>query len=227
MRLARNPASFQLVVSFPLTTWFLPCEMQYMEVRMDLINSMNLIFLWIENIKQDRDKDGFSERHVGSLLAIGTLGLNIWKEAPERSINDLEGNSSSSRQDHDLQDLTLEELGKLQNELKLILQKQAELTRTAELERNSFEWKKLLEKVSCIDSDKSTSCNDCNHQHSTSIIRNRGKDVCLDSNSKCSIGKKSLSFLLKKMFLCSSGITPAPSLRDHAVLESRMEKVNA
>ncbi|KAG2712748.1 hypothetical protein I3760_04G140200 [Carya illinoinensis] len=177
-----------------------------------------------QNIKQDPGKEGFSERHIiGSLLAIGTFGENAWKEAPESIIN-LEGNSSSH--DHDLQDLTLEELGKLQNELNLILHKQgAELTRSAELERNNVEWKNLLDKDSSLDSDESTS-NECNQQHSTNIVRNSGKDVCLDSNSKGTTnGKKSLSFLLQKMFVCSSAITPAFSLRDHALPESRMEKI--
>lgn len=189
--------------------------------------SINLIFQLIENIKQDPGKEGFSERRIGSLLTIGTFGENAWKEAPERSIN-LEGNPSSS-QDHDLHDLTLEELGKLQNELNLILHKQgAELTRSAELERNDVEWKNLPDKDSSLDSDDQSTSNDCNQQRGTSIVRNRGKDVCLDSNSKGTInGKRSLSFLLKKMFVCSRGITPAPSLRDHALPESRMEKVNA
>ncbi|XP_041009084.1 protein DEEPER ROOTING 1-like [Juglans microcarpa x Juglans regia] len=179
-----------------------------------------------QNIKQDPGKEGFSERHIGSLLAIGTLGENAWKEDPESSIN-LVGNSSSS-QDHDLQDLTLEELGKLQNELNSILHKQgAELTLSADLERNNVEWKNLLDKDSSLDSDDQSTSNDCNQQRSISIVRNIGKDVCLDSNSKGTINsKKSFSFLLEKMFVCSSGITqPAPSLRDHALPESRMEKI--
>ncbi|KAE8681364.1 Detected protein of unknown function [Hibiscus syriacus] len=58
----------------------------------------------------------------------------------------------------------------------------------------------------------------------TSLVHSRWKDVSLD-NSKAAIGKKSLLFLLKKMFVCINGFSPAPiSLRDPA-LESRMEKM--
>ncbi|KAI5320054.1 hypothetical protein L3X38_039762 [Prunus dulcis] len=60
---------------------------------------------------------------------------------------------------------------------------------------------------------------------SGSVVLSRGKDVCLE-NTNTAIGKKSLSFLLKKVFVCRSGFAPAaaPGLRD-PILESRMEKI--
>lgn len=54
------------------------------------------------------------------------------------------------------------------------------------------------------------------------IILGRCKDVC--EKKKKTIGKKSLTFLVKKMFACRSGFAPAPSIRD-TFQESRMEKV--
>ncbi|KAK8660669.1 hypothetical protein V6N13_051584 [Hibiscus sabdariffa] len=39
------------------------------------------------------------------------------------------------------------------------------------------------------------------------------------------IDKKPLSFLLKKMFVCTSVLSPAPSLRDPILPDSPMEKV--
>lgn len=57
-------------------------------------------------------------------------------------------------------------------------------------------------------------------------IIGRCKDhVCKTNNKKTVNGMKSVSFLLKKMFVCSSGFAPTPSLRD-TLPESRMEKVN-
>ena len=65
-----------------------------------------------------------------------------------------------------------------------------------------------------------------------SAIIGRCKEVMSESkkkkkknnNNKVNIGKKSISFLLKNMFVCRSGFAPAPSLRD-TLQESRMEKV--
>lgn len=57
------------------------------------------------------------------------------------------------------------------------------------------------------------------------IFLNSVKDVCLENTKGGGIGKKSLSFVLKKMFVCrSAGLAPAPSLRD-PLTESRKEKV--
>lgn len=59
----------------------------------------------------------------------------------------------------------------------------------------------------------------------SSLIPGRGRDLCFD-NSKSGIGKKSLSFLLKKMFVCRSGFQHTPTFKDPLPAESRMEKVN-
>ncbi|GFP91685.1 hypothetical protein PHJA_001312500, partial [Phtheirospermum japonicum] len=57
------------------------------------------------------------------------------------------------------------------------------------------------------------------------IILERCKDVCENKkNKKKTIGKKSIAFLVKKIFVCRSGFAPTPSLRD-TFQESRMEKL--
>uniref|UniRef100_UPI001C13001A hypothetical protein n=1 Tax=Proteus mirabilis TaxID=584 RepID=UPI001C13001A len=61
-------------------------------------------------------------------------------------------------------------------------------------------------------------------QRSTNLVLNRGKDVSVDS-AKNTIGKKSFSFLLKKMFVCNSGFPSGPSPKA-PIPESRMEKVD-
>ncbi|KAF4399356.1 hypothetical protein G4B88_022439 [Cannabis sativa] len=48
--------------------------------------------------------------------------------------------------------------------------------------------------------------------------------ISAGKNKKDNIGKKSISFLLKKMFVCGSGFGPTPSLRD-SLQESKMEKL--
>jgi hypothetical protein len=60
-------------------------------------------------------------------------------------------------------------------------------------------------------------------ERTISVILGRCKDIC-ENNKKKAIGKKSISFLLKKIFVCRSGFAPQPSLRD-TLQESRMEKV--
>ena len=149
------------------------------------------------------------------------------KEDPESQ--SLQGNLQSSSQDH-LQDLTPEELGELHKELKSLFHKQvsAEHDSTPEQDINyphllSY---KILD-IHTENSDEPTDDlkqKDGHHfQSGSSLVISREKDVCLD-NRKSAIGKKSLSFLLKKMFVCRNGFSPTHSLRD-PVPESKMDKV--
>lgn len=57
----------------------------------------------------------------------------------------------------------------------------------------------------------------------TSVILNKAKEICMDKNT--GIRQRSISFLLKKMFICHGGFAPTPSLRD-PIPELRMEKVS-
>ncbi|RVW44095.1 hypothetical protein CK203_074933 [Vitis vinifera] len=178
--------------------------------------------------QQEPQKEEFSDWPHG-LLAIGTFGKNDVKEDPEK--HNLQGSLPSS-QDH-LQDLTPEEVGKLQKELKSLLHKQvsAEHGSIPELDNPNLPLDKILDSLSSWGFDTATSnasTNDLKQrddrlQRSSGLIISRGKDVCLD-DSKSAIAKKSLSFLLKKMFICRSGFAPTPSLKD-PVPESRMDKI--
>lgn len=162
------------------------------------------------------------------MLAIGTFGNNGIKENSKH--NDLQEIPSSS-QDHQ-QQLTPEEVGKLQNELNLLLHKQAESTSDTESDAANLVLDKFLHSNPSLEDGK-TKCDvcsddsnnkDCCLQGANSVILSKGKDISVDKTSSA-INRKSLSFLLKKMVVCGSGFTPTPSLRDQ-VPESRMEKVD-
>ncbi|KAK8503187.1 hypothetical protein V6N13_025947 [Hibiscus sabdariffa] len=161
-------------------------------------------------VRQQPCKEEFSDWPHG-LLAIGTFGNKI-KQEPEKPSPQ---QNVPSTQDHVnyLHGLTPEEVGRLQKELNLIFQEHVEPT-TSSAPIDKF-----------LDINSTTTDDDGEERVcSTSLVHSRGKDMSLD-NSKAAIGKKSLSFLLKKMFVCRSGFSPAPiSLRD-PVMESMMEKM--
>ncbi|KAL2553996.1 hypothetical protein Fot_07615 [Forsythia ovata] len=81
-------------------------------------------------------------------------------------------------------------------------------------------------------SDESINDNSANKddliQRTTSVVRSRESDIRLQSTGK-SIGRKSLSFLLKKALLCGGGFSSTPILRDPfpepKLDKSRMEKI--
>ncbi|KAJ7979224.1 NGR2 [Quillaja saponaria] len=158
---------------------------------------------------QEPCKEELSDWSHG-LLAIGTLGNDNLKEDPDRR-NDIPAENLYSSQDH-LQELTHEELGNLQNNNKA---------------NESFNSKHLDLEVDRVQNNKSSEeCKSKNNRFclSRSLVLSRGKDVCLDNNNNA-IGEKSLSFLLKKMFVCKNGFQPPPSLKDPLPSESRMEKI--
>lgn len=158
------------------------------------------------------------------LLAIGTFGNNDLKENPE--IQNTQENPSASEEEEVL-DFTPEEVGKLQKELtKLLSRKSNKEKETADLPLDRFlncpsslEVDRRISNALCTDSFRS----DEDIDRTISVILGRCKEMCAE-NKKKAIGKKSISFLLKKMFVCGSGFAPAPSLRD-TFQESRMEKV--
>ncbi|PPD97410.1 hypothetical protein GOBAR_DD05560 [Gossypium barbadense] len=181
-------------------------------------------------------KEEFNDWPHG-LLAIGTLGNKIKQEADQKA--NLH-QCVPSTQDHVnyLHGLTAEEVGKLQKELNLIFQEHGP-TSPANLEAPSLPFDRFLDADSSTVEDEERVCSGCSDGSNlnnrkddhhlqycnSSLVQSRGKDMCSD-NSKAAIGKKSLSFLLKKMFVCRSGFSPAPiSLRDPAVMESRTEKL--
>ncbi|KGN66315.1 uncharacterized protein LOC105436336 isoform X1 [Cucumis sativus] len=181
-----------------------------------------------EIVHKTRPEEFSNWSHV--LLAIGTFGDENLNEArPKRS----QENSSSSLQQH-LKDLTPEELNILQKEFNLLLAehlKQSgptlefevskhcpsniflnrQLTFGSETTKKELCYEELIKKSNIF-------------QH---VILSKGKDVGVDANDTAIIGKRTLSLLLKKIFVCGGGTAPpavvTPPLRP--ALESKMEKI--
>ncbi|CAI9773530.1 unnamed protein product [Fraxinus pennsylvanica] len=164
--------------------------------------------------KQD-SKEEFSDWSQG-LLAIGTFGNTHLTEKQETQIVP----------NPELKEFTPEEFGKLQNELTELLSKKQAKEQISDLPLDRF-----LNCPSSLDVDRtisnrySTNSDDKDEEieRTIRIILGRCKDVC-ENKKKITIGRKSVSFLLKKMFVCTGGLVPNPSLRD-TFHESRMEKV--
>ena len=175
------------------------------------------------------------------LLAIGTFGNNNEvKEKTEKNI--LREDPSSSEE---IADFTPEEIGKLKKELTKLLRQKPNIVEKeiAELPLDRFlncpsslEVDRRISNVLGSDSEDKDKDEEKEEERekeeeeediekTLSVILGKFKEICAN-NSKKAIGKKSISFLLKKMFVCRSGFAPAPSLRDTLQLqESRMEKV--
>ncbi|GAV61428.1 hypothetical protein CFOL_v3_04955 [Cephalotus follicularis] len=175
------------------------------------------------HMKQDA-REEFSDWPHG-LLAIGTLGNNDLKENLERQ--NIEEDSSSSK---DFVDFTPEEVGNLEKELTKLLSRKP--TSKLDKELANLPLDRFLNCPSSLEVDRRISTTICSDldidkdediDRTISVILGRCKEICADNNKKA-IGKKSLFFLLKKMFVCRSGFAPAPSLRD-TLQESRMEKL--
>ncbi|KAI3411628.1 uncharacterized protein J3R85_017737 [Psidium guajava] len=188
-------------------------------------------------VKQE-PREEFSDWPQG-LLAIGTFGKsdlgenhesqNNLQEINEESQSNLQENPSSSP---DLSDFTPEEVGKLQKALtKLLSRKPSTKVERVEREATDLPLDRFLNCPSSLEVDRRISSSLCSEpgdreediERTISIIIGKCKEICAD-NSKKAIGKKSISFLLKKMFVCRSGFVPGPSLRD-PLPESRMEKL--
>ncbi|KAI7735806.1 hypothetical protein M8C21_000568 [Ambrosia artemisiifolia] len=161
------------------------------------------------------------ELHRG-FLAIGTFGNNDLP-TPENIMNDATATSSP-----DLSEFTPEEIGKLQKELTNLLSKKPAAGETnADLPLDRF-----LNCPSSLEVDRRLSTAVITNpddkeeiDRTIKVILGRCKDISMENTSnKKAIRKKSISFLLKKMFVCSSGLPPMPGLHDR-LPESRMERL--
>ncbi|KAG8656543.1 hypothetical protein MANES_04G147300v8 [Manihot esculenta] len=179
------------------------------------------------NVKQD-SREEFSDWPHG-LLAIGTFGNNELR-SENVEIQDVQEEEEDPSSSEDLQDFTAEEIGKLQKELTKLLSrkptcdKEKEVAKTLPLDRflncpSSLEVDRRISNTVTSDMDD----NEEDIERTISVILGRCKDIC-EKNKKKAIKKKSISFLLRKIFVCTSGLAPQPSLRD-TLQESRMEKL--
>ncbi|KAH0919371.1 hypothetical protein HID58_027031 [Brassica napus] len=142
----------------------------------------------------------------------------------------------------DLEDFTPEEVGKLQKELtKLLTRKTKKRKSDVNRELANLPLDRFLNCPSSLEVDRRISNaissggysneNEEDIERTISVILGRCKAISTESSnkkkkSKRDLSKTSVSYLLKKMFVCSEGFSPLPnpSLRD-TFQESRMEKL--
>lgn len=124
-----------------------------------------------------------------------------------------------------MQELTPDDAGNLQNAVNIYFWGQVETKGVIEQAEDTTDHQinqRFRENKTFSDGSNS---NGGNFYPNSSLINSLGNYPCLD-NSKSLIGKKSLVFLLKKMFVCRSGFQPTPTFKDPLSTESRMEKVD-
>ncbi|KAJ3673667.1 hypothetical protein LUZ60_005659 [Juncus effusus] len=157
-----------------------------------------------------------------TLLSIGTFG-NKHVGNP-KSHDGSDGSCSSQNND----DSTLE---KLQEELKMLfsLKPKSNGTEKIEEEKTNLQLSKILNYPSELIRasfqklfDEFEKTGGANISPDMKIILSKAKEIL--ANKSNGIRQKSVSFLLKKVFLCSGGFVPGPNLRDR-MPESRMERI--
>ncbi|MQL73671.1 hypothetical protein Taro_006031 [Colocasia esculenta] len=180
---------------------------------------------------QDSCKEEFSDWPQG-LFSIGTFGRNELKKHSN--------NHEDFENSHPLQNLpefTLEEVNKLEKELiKLLSLKPNWKDPGSESgmrhdSDNSFS--EFPDCHSSLEANRSICLEFCEELERSGeddelspknkIIFNKAKDLLGGKQNNANIGRKSISFLFRKLFLCRSDFAPAPSLKD-PVSESKMEK---
>lgn len=195
--------------------------------------------------KKQEPREEFNDWPHG-LLAIGTFGnnpeINNNKDSNNSEIQNIQDDQEETSSSMDLQDFTPEEIGKFEKELTKLLRRKPNSDKEKEIA--SLPLDRFLNCPSSLEVDRRISnaiCSEISDDHhnkyhdnqdikdedidrTISVILGRCKDIRADSSKKA-IGKKSISFLLKKIFVCRSGFAPQPSLRD-TLQESRMERVS-
>ncbi|CAA7052473.1 unnamed protein product [Microthlaspi erraticum] len=207
----------------------------------------------ISSASSHQPREEFSDWPHG-LLAIGTFGgvnkeptpqqldqeVIIQEETSSNVHVEIEAQDLSSSDD--LEDFTPEEVGKLQKELtKLLTRRSKKRKSDVNRELANLPLDRFLNCPSSLEVDRRISialsrCGDSDEkeediERTISVILGRCKAISTESKnkkkkSKRELSKNSVSYLLKKMFVCTEGFSPAPnpSLRD-TFQESRMEKL--
>ncbi|CAN0877718.1 Protein DEEPER ROOTING 1 [Linum grandiflorum] len=195
------------------------------------------------DFKSQECREEFSDWPHG-LLAIGTFGIKdtttngdkdiqqFVGEGEDRTQHDTCDKDSTSFVD-DFQDFTREEIDKLQKELNKLLTRKSDSEKEKEKEVVvDFPLDRFLNCPSSLEIDRRLSTKVVDNQgdeeeddieRTISVILDKCKDIRAKKKEKA-IGKKSISFLLKKMFVCSSGFARQPSFKD-PLGDSRMEKL--
>ncbi|GKD00921.1 hypothetical protein Tco_1171195 [Tanacetum coccineum] len=162
--------------------------------------------------------NGHGQKHSNAAKASRTFGNN---DLPVEKENPVTETSSP-----DLSEFTPEEIGKLQNELTKLLSKKQEIPADLPLDRflNCPSSLEVDRRLSVTANTEEVNEKEEDIDRTIRVILGRCKDICVDSGKKTVGTKKSISFLLKKIFVCSSGLPTIPGLRD-PLPESRMEKI--
>ncbi|KAL0731670.1 hypothetical protein Bca4012_027764 [Brassica carinata] len=204
-------------------------------------------FGWMQNKLHDPPREEFSDWPHG-LLAIGTFGsvtkehtpIEVVQEEKPSNVHE-EGEAQDLSFSGDLEDFTPEEVGKLQKELaKLLTRKNKKRKSDVNKELANLPLDRFLNCPSSLEVDRRISNafsgggdsdgNEEDIERTISVILGRCKAISTESKnkkkSKKDLSKTSVSYLLKKMFVCTEGFSPPPnpSLRD-TFQESRMEKL--
>ncbi|CAN4095260.1 unnamed protein product [Withania somnifera] len=177
-----------------------------------------------------------------SLLSIGTFGnrssdLKESRQQEDSKLHvkkDIENADDEQSSSPDLAEFTPEGVGKLQKELTKLLSRKppatANKSELVEIDDIVLPLDKFLNCPSSLEVDRrinSSRFSSTNNSYDEEeihrtirVIIGRCKDVCSKQSKK-----KSISFLVKKMFVCTSGgFAPAPSLGD-TFPEPRMEQL--
>nr|GEZ43441.1 hypothetical protein [Tanacetum cinerariifolium] len=162
--------------------------------------------------RQEPPKEEFSDWPQG-LLTIGTFGNNDLPVEKEDIIQETPVTETSSP---DLSEFTPEEIGKLQNVLTKLLSKKQEIPADLPLDRflNCPSSLEVDRRLSVTANTEELNEKEEDIDRTIQVILGRCKDICVDSGTKTVGTKKSTPFLLKKIFVCSSGFPTIPGLRD-------------
>ncbi|KAF3773519.1 hypothetical protein EJ110_NYTH55155 [Nymphaea thermarum] len=200
--------------------------------------------------KDDAISEANSSKRIGSkggwqqgLLTIGTFGNTEIDEKVGEDSEEHDQNSSSGRIP-ELTEFTTEEIGKLKQELTKYLalkhscrragagEKQDPPSKGGSARRSDCPLNKFLNCPSSLDVDRISSlrhaCDSSSENEDPDnyyVVPTKVKDVCRADAASAGIRQRSISLLLKKMFVCEGGFTLAPSIREPQLVQSRMEKL--
>ncbi|KAJ8648334.1 hypothetical protein MRB53_001357 [Persea americana] len=175
--------------------------------------------------KQEASKEEFSD-WPHAFLAIGTFG----NHQPDRDL-DTHDSSENSHSSQRFLDVMEEEVGEFQKELRKLLSLKPIANGNESREDSNLPLDRFLNCPSSLEVDRTNRekpCSDTDDEHedddtrNTSVILSKAKGICMDKNN--GIRQRSISFLLKKMFICHGGFAPTQSLRDQ-IPDSRREKL--
>ncbi|KAJ0988485.1 hypothetical protein J5N97_006841 [Dioscorea zingiberensis] len=166
-----------------------------------------------------------------ALLAIGTFGTNGLKENQERCSSSEESkedddtltmdSSENSDSLYELPNFTLEDVSSLHKELTKLLTLEPKACKDG-LETSGERPNLPLNRFLNCPSSLSNNEEGDHLSPKSKIILSKAKDILTDNGT--GIKRRSVKFLLKKLFACRSGIPPIPyNIRD-PVPESKMEK---